>query len=104
LDIQALQKFIQGIHHLTGREWFAFSFIWQPFSCKRTTILTAAEETERHLYFVTEGVQRSFYLTPKHEETTIIFTYRYSFSGIAYSFLIQTPSFYYLEAVTPANF
>jgi CRP-like cAMP-binding protein len=82
----------------------AFEKVWQPHSCKRKTVLTAAGETERYLYFVLEGVQRSYWLTPDEKEATIVFTYPYSFSGIADSFLTQTPSLFYLETLTQSHF
>lgn len=99
-----LQKFIDRIHPLKAVEEAAFLSIWQAFACKRKTILTAAGETERHLYFVLEGVQRSFYLGKNNNEATIVFTYPYSFSGIADSFLTQTPSPYFFETLTASSF
>ena len=99
-----LQQFIAQIHPLKAEEWKAFSSIWQPFSCRRKTVLTASGETERHLYFVLDGVQRSFYLGKNNEEATIVFTYPYSFSGVADSFLTQTPSRYFFETLTASSF
>jgi CRP-like cAMP-binding protein len=99
-----LQEFIARIHPLKPEEWEALSSVWQPFSCKRKTVLTAAGETERHLYFVLDGVQRSFYLGKNNEEATIVFTYPYSFSGVADSFLTQTPSLYFFETLTASSF
>ena len=104
MNTDALQKFIASIHPLKEEEETAFLSIWQPFSCKRKTVLTAAGETERNLYFVLEGVQRSFYTGRKNEEATIVFTYPYSFSGIADSFLTQTPSGYFFETLTASSF
>lgn len=77
---------------------------WQPFECKRKTILTAAGETERYLYFVLEGVQRGFYVGNDKQEATIVFTYAPSFSGLADSFLTQTPSKCFMEALTASRF
>lgn len=82
----------------------AFAAIWQPFECKRKELLTRAGDTERHLYFVLEGVQRSFYIHEGGKEATIVFTYPHSFSGVADSFLTQTPSLFYLEALTSSQF
>ncbi len=76
---------------------------WQPYTAKRKTILTAAGETEHYLYFVLEGVQRAFYLGEGNKEATIVFTYPPSFSGIADSFLTQTPSLYFLETITASR-
>ena len=92
-----------SIHLLPSEEWEALASIWQPVSYKRKTVLTVAGETERHLYFVLEGVQRAFYVEADHPEATIVFTYPYSFSGVADSFLTQTPSRYFLETLTASK-
>lgn len=86
------------------REWNAIAAIWKPFSAKRKTLLTSAGETEKHVYFVTEGIQRAFYLHDNEKDATIVLTYPYSFSGIADSFLTQRPSAYYLETLTASVF
>jgi CRP-like cAMP-binding protein len=98
-----LQSFLSRIHPLPPEELSAFTGIFQPFSCKRKTVLTAAGDTERYLYFVLEGVQRGYYMA-QDEEVTIVFTYPYSFSGVADSFLTQTPSAYFLETLTASSF
>jgi hypothetical protein len=67
-------------------------------------VLTTAGETERHLYFVVEGVQRGFYVHDDDREATIVFTYPFSFSGIADSFLTQQPSRFFLETLTASSF
>jgi len=102
--LQQLRQFIFSVHPLSDEEWEHFSSIWQPFSAKRKTILTAAGETEKYLYFVTEGVQRAFYLGDDGREGTIVFMYPYSFSGVADSFLLQKPSKYFLETLTKSEF
>ena len=102
--IQELKKFCDRIHSLNEHEWIDFSGIWQPFSAKRKTLLTNVNETERYLYFVTEGVQRAFYAGDDGKEATIVFTYPFSFSGVADSFLTQTPSKYFFETLTKSEF
>jgi CRP-like cAMP-binding protein len=104
LELEILKKFVYGIHPLEDEEWAAFSSVWKPFSSKRKTVLTSAGNIERHLYFVLEGVQRSFYLGKENTESTIVFTYPYSFSGIADSFLTQMPSIYFFETLTTSSF
>jgi CRP-like cAMP-binding protein len=91
-------------HPLQEHEWKDFEAIWQPFSAKRKTVLTLAGETEKHLYFVTEGIQRAFYLKDDDKDATLVFTYAGSFSGVADSFLLQTPSKYFLETLTSSQF
>jgi len=103
-DIEQLKQFLFAAHPLKENEWERMSAIWQPFECKRKTILTTAGETERYLYFVLEGVQRGFYIGNDKQEATIVFMYRPSFSGIADSFLTQTPSKFFLETITASKF
>jgi CRP-like cAMP-binding protein len=104
METGMLKTFIRQLHPLTDEELDAFTANWQPLTVKRKIILTAAGETERYLYFVTEGVQRAFYLGDDNKEATIVFTYPPSFSGVADSFLTQTPSLYFLETITASSF
>ena len=102
--LDKLKEFLWRIQPLKEEEWEAFAAVWGPISCKRKTLLTAAGSVERHLYFVLEGVQRSFYIGKGNLESTIVFTYPYSFSGIADSFLTQSPSIYSFETLTASRF
>lgn len=103
--IEQLKAAVFKVHALTEIEWNDFASIWQPFSAKRKTILTAAGEIEKHLYFVTEGVQRAFYLKDvSDKDATLVFSYKGSFSGVLDSFLLQQPSKYYLETITQSSF
>ena len=102
--LNALEDFLSGIYPLHKEEMAALLAVWQPYSCKRKTLLTKAGETERYLYFVLEGVQRAFYSGDDGHEATIVFTYSPSFSGIADSFLTQTPSQFFLETLTTSRF
>ncbi|MCG2614708.1 Crp/Fnr family transcriptional regulator [Terrimonas sp. NA20] len=104
MSVQQLHTFIQAIYPLKEKEWEAFSSIWTPFECKRKTMLTAIGETEKHLYFVLEGLQRAFYIGEDNQEGTIVFTYPPSFSGVADSFLTQTPSKYFFETLSTSKF
>ena len=102
--IEQLQKFTNSIHALSNEEWNSFAAIWQLQEAKRKAILTAAGDTEKYLYFITEGVQRAFYIGENNKEATIVFTYPFSFSGVADSFLTQTPSLYHFETLTKSVF
>lgn len=102
-ELTLLRKQIYAVHPLPEEEWNDLAGIWQPVQYKRKTILTTAGETERHLYFVTEGVQRAFYVDDRHPEATVVFSYAPSFSGIVDSFLTQQPSRYFLETLTASK-
>jgi len=103
METDMLQTFANKIYPLPPAALDAFIANWQPVTFKRKTILTAVGETERYLYFVVEGVQRAFYLGDGNKEATIVFTYPPSFSGVADSFLTQTPSQYYFETITSSR-
>ena len=104
MDLTTLKQTVFAIQPLADEEWTQLSSIWLPFECKRKTVLTAAGETERHLYFVLDGLQRSFFIGEDRQEATIVFTYPPSFSGVADSFLTQTPSKYFFETLTASSF
>jgi CRP-like cAMP-binding protein len=107
VDLQAsLTQLAQTINQLgpiSNEAWEAFADIWQPFSARRKTLLTTVGEVEKHLYFVTDGVQRAFYLHGERD-ATLVFTYPFSFSGVADSFLTGHPSRYYFETLTASTF
>jgi CRP-like cAMP-binding protein len=103
-SLQELKAFASSIHTLSDAEWTDFASIWQEGKAKRKTILTTRGETEKNLYFITDGVQRAYYLSENDKEATIIFTYPFSFSGVADSFLTQTPSNYFFETLTESEF
>lgn len=67
-------------------------------------ILTNEGETEKYIYFVLEGVQRAYAVGEDGREATLVFTYPFSFSGVADSFLLQQPSRYFFETLTPSVF
>lgn len=98
-----LRAYLRSIYQLRVEEENALLQAWQPVSVKRKTMLTVAGERERYLYFVLEGIQRAFYLTPDNREVTIVFTYPHSFSGVADSFLTRTESAYFLETLTAST-
>jgi len=102
--IVQLKQLLFFIHSLEENEWDELAAIWQPFTAKRKTILTHAGETEKYLYFVTDGVQRVFYHDEYDREATIAFSYPPSFTGVADSFLMQTASRCFVETLTPSSF
>lgn len=104
MEILSLQQFITSAYPLKPDEMDRLLAIWQPYACKRKTVLTSAGETEKHLYYVQEGIQRAFYIGEDQQEATVVFTYPPSFSGIADSFLTQTPSKFFLETLTASRF
>lgn len=103
-DLLSLRSFVEAQAALPEADLQAFLAIWKPFSAKRKEVLTMAGESERYLYFVSEGVQRVYYLDDENREATLVFTYAPSFGGILDSILLQTPSRYYFETLTASEF
>lgn len=99
-----LQTTVRQILPLDGAAWDDFAGIWSPFEAKRKVILTSEGDTEKYVYFVLEGVQRAYAVGDDGRESTLVFTYPYSFSGVADSFLLQQPSHYFFETLTPSVF
>ena len=104
MDLEQLQQFFSAIYPLPAAEMEQLLSIWVPVSHKRKVVLTRAGETERNLYFVLDGIQRVYYFDEQEREATIVFTYAPSFSGVADSFLTQTPSRFFAETLTPSKF
>lgn len=100
---EILKVITNNISPLSGEEWEDFQSIWKPFSCKRKECISPVGKTEDYLYFITEGLQRIFY-EDDEKEATLIFTYPHSFGGILDSFILQKPSKYAFEALTPSSF
>jgi len=99
-----LRKIVTAIQPLSESEWKAFSSIWTEYSAKRKEQLTLIGEREKYLYFVIEGIQRVYYFDDQNREATLVFTYAPSFGGVLDSLMMQQPSKYYYETLTPSKF
>jgi CRP-like cAMP-binding protein len=102
--LESLKHLVDSVHPLCEEDWDLFSSGWEPIEARRKVILTQAGETEKYLYFTTEGVQRIFYFDEQHREATLVFIYPPSFGGILDSLLLQQPSRYTFETLTPSSF
>ncbi len=102
-SLDLLRSAANYIQPLSDEAWEDFAACWKALSVKRKETITKAGEKEAYLYFVTEGVQRIYYLD-NTRESTIILTYAPSFGGVMDSFLLQSPSRFYYESLTPSVF
>lgn len=98
-----LRKTITAVQPLSDEDWETFSRPWRLQKFARKQTVTVAGNRELHLYFVTEGVQRIFYLDEEEREATLLFTYAPSFGGVIDSLLLGTPSRYYYETLTAST-
>jgi CRP-like cAMP-binding protein len=99
-----LRQLVNKFQPLSDNDWEAFSSLWIEFSAKRKEQLTHAGEKEKHLYFVIDGIQRVYYFDEQKREATIVFTYPPSFGGVIDSCMLQQPSRYFYETLTPSLF
>lgn len=98
-----MKTFLSKIHTVEDDVLDAYISQWKEYAVPKKTIMTAPGETERFIYFVMEGIQKSYYLN-EDKQHVIAFAYAPSFSGIPESFFTQTPSHYYLETITDSKF
>ncbi|MDX1650888.1 MAG: cyclic nucleotide-binding domain-containing protein [Brumimicrobium sp.] len=103
-DLQNLKSLVLKTAPFSEETWDQFKAIWKPIEVDRNTLITAAGETEKKLYFVCKGVQRIYYIGENGKEATIVLSYPYSFSGVVDSFLLKQPSKYHFESVTGSKF
>lgn len=98
-----MKTFLNNIYPIKDVVLDEYISQWEPISCPKRTVLTSAGQTESFIYFVQEGIQKSYYLN-EDKEHVMFFAYNPSFSGVMESFLTQTPSKYYLETITDSTF
>ncbi len=103
-SLQLLHQLVTPIQLLTKEEWDDFEQIWFPYEAARKQLITVAGEKEKYLYLVLDGVQRVFYADEENREATLVFTYAPSFGGVLDAFLLQQPSRYFYETLTPSVF
>jgi len=103
-DVKATMKdFFSKIHTVDDHIIETYLSHWKVYSVPRKTIITAPGETQRYLYYVIEGIQKSYY-QDDFKQHIILFTYSPSLAGNPESFLSQTPSKYYFETITESKF
>ena len=98
-----MKSFLSTIYKVDEHILEEYISHWTPYEVPKKHIMTAPGETERYMYFVLEGIQKSYYLNG-NKQHLIAFAYPPSFSGIPESFFTQTPSKYFLETISDSKF
>nr|WP_298996322.1 Crp/Fnr family transcriptional regulator [uncultured Allomuricauda sp.] len=80
-----------------------FRSLWVEKSFNQYDLITEAGSIEHYFYFVLEGVQALYILNEKGEKVVLGFSYTGSPSGVFDSFIAQTPSSTFLEALKPST-
>ncbi|HDZ05673.1 MAG TPA: Crp/Fnr family transcriptional regulator [Maribacter sp.] len=97
-----MKKFLSDIFEVNDKILDEYISNWTEYSIPKNIIITEAKKTERYIYFVIEGIQKSYYLN-EGKQHIMFFAYSPSFSGVIESFLTQTPSKYHLETITDSK-
>ncbi|MEQ9405105.1 MAG: Crp/Fnr family transcriptional regulator [Cyclobacteriaceae bacterium] len=103
MDPIEIKTFLSGIHPVKDTTLDAYISHWRDHQTPKKTIMTSPGETERYIYYVQEGIQKSYYHNGDKQHI-IAFAYAPSFSGIPESFFTQTPSRYFLETISDSQF
>jgi len=98
-----LKKFLSDIYEINDEILNEYISHWTEYSVPKKTIMIEPGTIERYIYFVEEGIQKSYSLN-EGKLHIMFFAYNPSFSGAMDSFLTQTPSKYYLETITDSTF
>lgn len=80
-----------------------FFQMWEEVDFERSDFITSSGKIERHFYVVVSGVQTIYILSKEGDKQVIGFSFDGSFSGVYDSFLMEKPSYYFLEALTPTK-
>ena len=75
---------------------------WKPVEYARKQLISREGEIEKYLYYVVNGVQKSYFFKD-NKEFIIAFTQTGSFSGDPKSLFEQSPSTVTIECITPSK-
>lgn len=101
-SLELLKRAIDNTVVIENEAWEEMQHCWGETSLGRKQVVTSVGEVAKYMYFIIEGIQRA-YIERDGKESTLVFSYEGSFSGIIDSFLLQQPSLYYLETITKSR-
>lgn len=99
-----MKELLSTIYKVNDEVLDTYISYWEEYSLPQKTIMTWEGQTEKYLYYVLEGIQKSYYQSGDGKQHIIAFTYSPSFTGVPESFFTQTPSRYFLETIKESKF
>lgn len=93
------KQYLNSIYEIDNKILIEYFLQWNEILVSAKTIITNVGEVQKNMYFVLEGVQKSYRIS-NDKEHIVEFTYFPSLSGIPDSFVMQTPSKYFLETIS----
>ena len=100
IDRRELLRGVFGEAQLSEEELTEFDQMWILRHYPRKSFLTESGLIERYFYVVVKGVQALYIIDAKGDKKILGFSYDGSPSGVYDSYLEQSPSDYFLEALT----
>ena len=100
---EKLKSYINHIHPIKDEILNEFIACWEEKKGKKKEIITEIDKTEKFLYFITEGIQKAYYVVDG-KIFNIAFSYPFAFTCTPESFLTQKPSQYCWECITDSKF
>ncbi|MEO0473112.1 MAG: Crp/Fnr family transcriptional regulator [Bacteroidota bacterium] len=101
-EAERITTFLNDIHPLDQEDMDELLRECREVDFPRNILITREGQIERYLYFVLEGIQRSYYIKDE-KEYVIAFTYTDEFSGLPESLLTQRPARYNLATITQSR-
>jgi len=98
--LEQLRRSFEQFCPLPDDVWADVRRPWYLRVVTRGEILTRVGDIEQRFSTIVEGMQRAYFIAPDGDEHTVGFAYPPSYSGVPDSFFLQTPSAYYLEALS----
>lgn len=97
-----LKNLLTGIHPIEEPVLVEYLSHWKPVRYDRKEYIVSEGQVQNHLYYVVEGVQKSFFIR-NGKEYIVAFTHDGSFSASPKSFYFKTPSHVFIECITESR-
>lgn len=99
-----LREFIHSMHPCSPETLDEIFAKFTPYEAQRGQLLTSKGEVEHYMYFIVDGYQRVYFHDGENKEATLYLSSPMRLTGVADSFLLQSPSRYFLECITRSRF
>ena len=96
---KSLRTIISKHVRLSDEVWNKFIDCWEPYECRKNTLITDFGTVERYFYFVFDGLIRGYFIKDGMEYN-MGFSYKGDFSGEYESFVNQRPAQFAMESLT----
>jgi CRP-like cAMP-binding protein len=98
-----MKSVFEKIHPIAPDILEEYIKLWDTLEVPARASIIREGQTQKHLLFVTEGIQRIYFIN-EGKEHVLFFTYPPSFSLVPESFICQSPSKLFLDTITYSKF